>query len=97
MALGVQTVQLHGQLGFIGLELVDEEDGMRAVGGHEIERGVSASAQAMDVVQAVEDLLLMARQRAGPDGRRPALMNDGLLPPTHKEFDSSVIELTAEN
>ena len=26
-----------------------------------------------------------------------ALMGDGLLPPAHKEFDSSVIELTGEH
>jgi hypothetical protein len=26
-----------------------------------------------------------------------ALMSDGLLPPAHKEFDSSVIELVGEN
>lgn len=42
------------------------------------ERGSSSAAHAMALSQAVEDLIVMARERTGPDGRRPAIQHDGI-------------------
>ena len=42
------------------------------------ERGSTAAAQAMDVSQAVEDLIVLARERTGPDGRRKAIAHDDI-------------------
>jgi alkylation response protein AidB-like acyl-CoA dehydrogenase len=40
------------------------------------ERGSTSANQAMDVLHAVEDVITLAKERTGPDGKRPAYRDD---------------------